>query len=74
MKRCTQRETIERAIERVSREIRGNTGHGRYASALAGEGYAGGYRDALYDVLAVLSGLTPSRRGYWRTTEEAPHE
>jgi hypothetical protein len=39
---------------------------GMYARGMAAEGYAGGYRDALDDVMLALNGVKPSRRGYWR--------
>lgn len=38
---------------------------GRFAGALSCEGYDGGYRDALDDVLLALNGVLPSRRGWW---------
>jgi hypothetical protein len=54
------------ARRRVSEEIRGlRQGGGIYASGTASEGYSGGYRDALDDVLLALNGVTPQRRGYW---------
>lgn len=42
------------------------SGDSLYAHGLASEGYAGGYRDALDDVMLVLFGDTiPNRRNYW---------
>lgn len=38
---------------------------GRYSSALASEGYNGGYRDALSDVILALNGVHPDRNGWW---------
>ena len=38
---------------------------GRIAAGMASEGYNGGYRDALNDVLLVLSGVRPNRNGWW---------
>lgn len=40
---------------------------GMYARGLAGEGYLGGYRDALSDVLLLLNGVDPPKRhsGFW---------
>ena len=58
---------IRMAQEKVLAEIRGNAQHdGRFSGALAGEGYAGGYLDALFDVLLILNGVGPDRRGYWK--------
>ncbi len=36
-----------------------------FSSGLSGEGYNGGYRDALDDILLVLNGVRPNRRGFW---------
>ena len=59
-------QTIKAVREVVSDEISGNASTGgHYAAALASEGYAGGYRDALDDVLLLLQGVTPRRRHYW---------
>ncbi len=41
----------------------------KYARGLAGESYAGGYRDALDDVLLALNGVTPNRNGWWEEAE-----
>ena len=35
------------------------------AGALASEGYTGGYRQALCDVIAALNGVPPSNSRYW---------
>ncbi|MDZ4344783.1 MAG: hypothetical protein U1E51_20360, partial [Candidatus Binatia bacterium] len=56
---------IDAALERVNAEISANARQGHIAAGLASEGYAGGYRDALYDVLLVLNGGKPKRRDYW---------
>lgn len=65
------KKAIYRVREAAQQEIRCNaqTG-GRYAGAMSGEGYAGGYLQALSDVLAALDGYPPSnsRYGYhWQT-------
>jgi hypothetical protein len=52
------------AIAMVNREISFNSS-GLYGGGLASEGYAGGYKDALCDVLLLLNGVTPMRRDYW---------
>lgn len=56
---------INLAVTKVNKEISDLASLGRYALALSGEGYAGGYRDALYDVQLLLNGCIPDRRGYW---------
>lgn len=54
------------AYKRVSEEIRGNSKGGKYAAGLATEGWAGGYRQALDDVSAMLRGVPPGDpRFYW---------
>lgn len=58
---------LQKALRRVDAEIKANSQSGGiYASGLANEGYAGGYRDALSDVGLLLHGVEPNdRRGYW---------
>ena len=56
---------IRRALDRVYVEISGNASHGRVAAGLSAEGYAGGYRDALEDVLQALNGWPSSNSRYW---------
>lgn len=64
---------LKQVREQVAREISGfahrNDGKEgvNYAMGLASEGYAGGYRDALDDVLLALNGIPPDRRGWWPT-------
>jgi hypothetical protein len=59
------RQAINIAIGEVSNEI-GNFGsRSRVAAGMASEGYSGGYRDALHDVLLLLNGNIPNRRHYW---------
>ena len=36
-----------------------------FAAGLASEGYVGGYRDALSDVILAMNGITPNTRGWW---------
>lgn len=62
---------IKTALSEVSAEVRGNASRGGiYAGGLASEGYAGGYRDALSDVLLLLEGDTaPNRRHYWHEAD-----
>ena len=51
----------------VQKEIAANGASGNvYARGLAGEGRAGGYSDALADVLLLLNGCPPCRSPqYW---------
>ena len=57
---------LDKVRKRVTREISGMASMGgRYAGAVAAEGYNGGYRDALDDVQLALNGVTPRRRGWW---------
>lgn len=61
-----KRELIVKAQQKVHAEILGNASRGgMFAKGLASEGYAGGYRDALSDVLLLKGGTIPDRRGYW---------
>ena len=64
MARGIKRELVK-ARDAVSREISGMAAHGPIAAGLSSEGYAGGYRDALDDVLLALNGVSPRRRGWW---------
>lgn len=65
------RRKLDKVRERVIREIRGTRDiGGKYAAALSGEGYFGGYRDALDDVGLALSGITPRRHGWWQEVED----
>lgn len=50
-----------RAVTRDIEDEADRRGLGVYARHLAAEGYNGGYRDALDDVLLVLEGTTPDR-------------
>jgi hypothetical protein len=65
-----KREIVRRirvAKVHVGAEINGHAaGGGIYSRGLASEGYSGGYRDALEDVLLLLeSDTVPNRRHYW---------
>jgi len=51
---------IKIALGNVNQEISGTAQRGRLAAAMAGEGYAGGYQQCLYDVTAALNGVPPS--------------
>lgn len=68
---------IKRMLVKVRKVVAGDISGfaqrgGLYAQGMAGEGYNGGYRDALDDVLLALNGVEPNR-GFWeraRWTEE----
>lgn len=67
MRKAEALKRIRAARDAVQAEITGNAGHGRVASGLSSEGYAGGYRDALFEVEALLThGSLSDSRGYWR--------
>lgn len=57
-----------RAQERVAAHIGRSTDQSSlFSRGLSGEGYDGGYRDALADVLLLLNGVFPCNRPeYWR--------
>jgi hypothetical protein len=64
------KKNIKKALKKVNIEIEYFGSLGREAAGLASEGYAGGYRDALDDVLLALNGVKPNRRFYWEDWEE----
>lgn len=60
------RRQVNKAHAQVSREIAAFAARGdKYSRGLASEGYNGGYRDALSDVLLALNGVRPNRNGWW---------
>lgn len=69
VQRFTKRQAenvIRAAQKRALREVAGHASRGgKYAHGLSSEGYAGGYADALADVLLALRGVKPSTRDYW---------
>lgn len=58
---------IKRLLAEVRCKVAQDIGeHGaNFGGALAGEGYSGGYRDALDDVFLALDGVAPKRRDWW---------
>ena len=60
-----EKKKIREARDKVAEEISQLSKGGKYASAMAGEGYAAGYRDALDDMILLGNGVTPRRRNYW---------
>ena len=59
------RKNIESAIKTLDGEIGSFASGGHIAAGLSSEGYNGGYRQALYDVIQVLNGIQPNTRGFW---------
>ena len=62
---------MQYATDAVSKEISNHASY-YHVGGLAAEGYNGGYRDALYDVLLAMNGCVPQRNGWWIKTEEEP--
>jgi hypothetical protein len=61
---------VARARKRVEELIQRETDRtNRFSGGLSGEGWNGGYRQALDDVMLALNGVEPSTRGFW--TEES---
>jgi len=56
---------IDKARDKVNREIADFASRDLIAAGLSSEGYAGGYRDALDDITLLLNGVHPKRRDYW---------
>ena len=58
---------IRNAQRNVEKEISNISSRSNsiYSRGLASEGYSGGYRDALNDVILLLNDVTPTRRDYW---------
>lgn len=65
MRKAKMQKMIDDAMERVRGEISGHAAGGRIASALASEGYSGGYFDALCDIQLLINDVIPNRRNYW---------
>lgn len=65
----TKRQRIEAARARVDASITAFSKQSRMAAELASEGFDGGYRAALDDVLLLLNGVTPRRNGWWKEGE-----
>jgi hypothetical protein len=48
------------------REIASHAARYLISAGLASEGYNGGYRDALIDVIMFLNGVLPNRNDWWK--------
>lgn len=62
---------VQRALSATNKEIANLSKGGMFVRGLASEGYAGGYRDALNDVLLALNGGDPHRYPVLATKESA---
>jgi len=66
---------LQKVQAEVDKEIsscaQGVSGGGIYARGLASEGYAGGYKDAISDVMLALNGVWPnSRYHFWDSVKD----
>ena len=66
--RAVLRWRVQQACDATGRDIATLARGGPIAAGLSAEGYDGGYRDALRDVLALLDGVPPSTRNATRWT------
>ena len=64
-KRQGPRARIRLAMNAARDEVSKFSSSSRLAGAMAGEGYAGGYVQALSDALLALEGVRPNTRNYW---------
>ena len=68
-----KKKDIHQAVEAVNKAISSATDqNSMYSRGLSSEGYLGGYRDALSDVLTVMNKMKPRRTGYrfWEHIED----
>lgn len=72
MKRKQIDKHIDIAIRNINKRISDHRERGGiFAKGVAGEGYNGGYRDALYDVQLLLNGVVPNRSEIWKELSDA---
>lgn len=75
-KKLSRINQVARARKRVQEQINNDASAGgegiggMYARGLASEGYNGGYRDALDDVILLLNGATPYKNGWWEDDDD----
>lgn len=61
---------LKLVAKEIDRQIANATDQSdKFSRGLAQEGYAGGYADAIQDVMLALNGVTPDRR-YWRVIKD----
>jgi len=71
MNKIQARKHIRAAFAKAQLEIKGNAASGSlYARGLSTEGYAGGYAEALSDVLMLFNDCIPRTRNYWSDMKE----
>ena len=58
------RKKIQKVTQKIQDEM--SSDNSFYARGLSSEGYAGGYRDALYDIQLILNDVIPDGRNWWR--------
>ncbi len=56
---------LSKVLKNVNHTIHLTAMRGKYASALAREGYNGGYADAIMDIGLALNGVPPRRNFWW---------
>lgn len=56
---------IRVVLKQIDAEISAFAKRGFFAAGLASEGYNGGYRDALLDILLELGGVSACNQRYW---------
>lgn len=62
---------LKKVRKRVSAHIKANAERGGiYARGMAGEGYHGGYCDAIDDIGLALNGVRPNRRDFWEIFDD----
>lgn len=57
---------LKAAIDAANEEVAALSRGGFYAGGLGSEGFMGGYREALSDVMLALNGCEPRRWQQWR--------
>ena len=57
---------LDKVLENVNKAINVTAKSGEmYADPMSSEGYAGGYKKAISDVIQLLNGIHPKTRNYW---------
>ncbi len=65
----TVRDEVDKEIGSFARSG-DSSGFGHISRGLASEGYNGGYRDALEDVMLAMRGIFPNQRHWWDKVKE----
>lgn len=62
---------LNKVLDKVNKQIASSINRDNiYSRGLASEGYNGGYRDALSDVLLALNGAQPNRQRWWDESDD----